>query len=95
MRHILIALNDGNEKLRDCITTYIVGANWPYWHWIDDVWIIEPPHGTTAKSIHDALDPFVDETTVLIFEFRGPINFWGRNEKEAWDWLNSLGNPSS
>ena len=91
MRHILIALNNGTDSLRDNVTSYLVGTDWPYWHWIDDVWIVDPPEGVTTQSIHDDIDELIDKKRVLVFEFKGTIKYWGRNAKEAWKWLAEIG----
>ena len=69
---------------------------WAYWHWIDDFWIVQVPYNYTARSLHEEIEklPEIGEPTMLVFEFEGNISFWGRNEMDAWDWLNHIGNPS-
>ena len=94
MKNIALALHAGTPQRRNAITKLFSDEQWAYWHWIDDFWIVQVPDTYTPKSLHDrleALDP-VGAGTILVFEFRERITFWGRAAKEAWAWLKHIGN---
>lgn len=93
MTFLAIALNAGTPVQRNEITKFFSSKNWPYWHWIDDFWIVQVPREYTPKVLHDNLEklPEVGEPTMLVFEFNGDIKYWGRNKNEAWDWLGHIG----
>lgn len=93
MKNIAIALNAGFPEQRNAITNYFSNCNWPYWHWIDDFWIVQVPDSYTPSSLYSAIEvlPGVESATILLFEFHGNINFWGRADPAAWNWLSHIG----
>ncbi|MEJ1379329.1 MAG: hypothetical protein RPU34_05890 [Candidatus Sedimenticola sp. (ex Thyasira tokunagai)] len=93
MNNFAIALNAGTPTQRNEITNYLSNQKWAYWHWIDDFWVVQVPNDYTPKTLHDKLEQEtdIDTPTMLIFEFTGRVNFWGRNKDEAWKWLDHLG----
>ncbi len=94
MRNIAICLHAGLPNQRNEITNFFSNNNWPYWHWIDDFWIVQVPYEFTPHSLHDKLEelPSVGTSTILLFEFNGAITYWGRANEEAWKWLSVIGN---
>jgi hypothetical protein len=86
--------NAGTVEQRNAITNFFAASQWAYWHWIDDFWIVQVPDNYGPHSLHDRIVqlPVVGEATILLFEFHGRIRFWGRANKDAWDWLNHIGN---
>ncbi len=93
MKFIAIALNAGTAIQRNEITKYFSNKDWPYWHWIDDFWIVQVPNEYTPQTLHDRIEelPDVGTPTMLLFEFTGDIKYWGRSKDEAWDWLKHIG----
>lgn len=93
MKNIAISLNAGTPIQRNEITKYLSNKNWAYWHWMDDFWIVQAPDEYTPKTLHNRIEelPDVGKPTMLVFEFSGRIKYWGRNDKEAWDWLSHIG----
>ena len=93
MRNMAIALNGGTPALRNAITNLFSSRRWAQWHWIDDFWIVQTPDDYTPKLLQNEIEalPLVGNQTMLVFEFQGRINFWGRAQKAAWDWLKHIG----
>ena len=93
MKNIAISLDAGTPEKRNAITNLFAVKSWPYWHWIDDFWIVQIPDELTPKSLLAFIEalPEVGPKTILLFEFPGPITYWGRAKTEAWNWLISLG----
>lgn len=96
MKNLAIALNSGTPIQRNEITKFFMASSWAYWHWVDDFWIVQVPDEYTPKSLHIRIEqiPAVGIPTMLVFEFKGKIDYWGRNKKEAWDWLSVIGSAS-
>lgn len=94
MKNLAIALNDGTPEKRNDLTRLLASNSWAYWHWVDDFWIVQVPDDYTAHSLHDLVKESseVGTSTILVFEFKGEIQYWGRNKTEAWDWLKHIGN---
>lgn len=93
MKNIAISLNEGTPNKRNEITRLFSNKKWPYWHWIDDFWIVQVPDELTPKLLHQRIEklPDIGTPTMLIFEFKGPIGYWGRSPIEAWNWLSVIG----
>lgn len=93
MKNIAITLNAGTPIQRNEITKLFSNKGWAYWHWMDDFWIVQVPDEFTPKSLHIIIEELSDigKPTMLIFEFKGRINYWGRNKEEAWKWLSAIG----
>lgn len=93
MKNIAIALDAGSALQRNAITNYFAASEWAYWHWIDDFWIVQVPDDYTARTLHNHLEqlPAVGAATILLFEFKGRIEYWGRANKTGWDWLKNIG----
>jgi hypothetical protein len=93
MKNIAIALNAGTPVQRNEITKLFAAERWAYWHWVDDFWVVQVPDGYTVKTLHERIEtlPNICKPTMLVFEFNGRIKYWGRNNKEAWDWLQHIG----
>jgi hypothetical protein len=93
MKNIAVALNAGTVEQRNAMTNFFADSGWAYWHWIDDFWIVQVPDNFTTYLLHTAIEqiPVVGQATLLLFEFHGSIKFWGRANKDAWDWLNYIG----
>lgn len=93
MKNIAVALHAGTPEQRNSITNYFGSLNLSYWHWNDDLWIVQVHDSYTPKILHENLEANTDigEPTVLVFEFTGQISYWGRQTKDAWEWLERLG----
>lgn len=93
MKNIAISLNAGTPIQRNAITKLFSKKSWAYWHWIDDLWIVQVPNEYTPKLLHIRIEalPDIGNPTMLVFEFKGNINYWGRCKDEAWKWLNVIG----
>lgn len=96
MKNIAIALNAGFPAQRNAITNFFTNHGWPYWHWIDDFWIVQVPDFYTPSTLYAEIEnlPEVESVTILLFEFHGTINFWGRADTAAWNWLNHIGSSN-
>jgi hypothetical protein len=94
MKNIAVVLNAGQPEQRNAITNFFSGSEWAYWHWIDDFWIVQVPDNYTPQKLHNQLEllPAVGTATILLFQFSGRITFWGRANKDAWNWLKHIGN---
>ena len=94
MKNLVIGLNAGSPAQRNELTKLFSEKKWVYWHWIDDLWIVQVPNEYTPKTLHRKIEelPNIAEPTMLIFEFQGSITFWGRSKDDAWKWLNHIGN---
>jgi hypothetical protein len=95
MRNIAIALNSGTPVARNEITNFFSSKGWAYWHWVDDFWIVQVPDEYTPKVLYQKLVdlPRYSRQTILLFEFKGRINYWGTAPKDAWEWLEVIGKP--
>lgn len=93
MKNIAVALNAGLPAQRNSITRFFASQNWVYWHWVDDFWIVQVPDNYSPKILHDQIETLGDvgKPTMLVFEFQGSIKYWGRGDKEAWQWLSHIG----
>lgn len=93
MKHILIGLDAGSPSQRNEITAFLSDKEWAYWHWLDDVWIVQVPNEYTPKTLHNEIEDAtnIGKPTMLVFEFKENITYWGRNKKEAWKWLAYIG----
>ncbi len=93
MKNLAIGLNSGTVEERNDITNLFSANDWAYWHWIDDMWIVQVPDEYTPKKLYNLIrsDTILGEKRILIFEFKGKINYWGWNAKKAWEWLSVLG----
>lgn len=97
-KNIAIALNAGTPTIRNGITDYFRTNSLVFWHWIDDFWIVEVDLNVTPKSLHAELigsGSLTPSNTILVYEFNGPIKYWGRGAKEGWDWLSRIGKSSN
>ena len=94
MRNLIIGLDKGSPFKRNELTEFFSGKNWAYWHWMDDFWIVQVPDNYSPKVLHSELEESTEigKPTMLVMEFQGKIKFWGRNDKEAWEWLDHIGN---
>ncbi len=93
MKNIAVCLNVGSPPKRNAITSMFSDKKWAYWHWIDDFWIVQVPDEFTPRLLHTLIEslPEVGTATILLFEFKGSITYWGRAEEAAWDWLKHIG----
>jgi hypothetical protein len=93
-KNIAIALNAGTPEQRNAITSYFSSQKLAYWHWIDDFWIVQVDEDVTPKSLHITIEQLdeIGKPTVLMFEFKGRVKYFGRANKAAWDWLSHIGN---
>ncbi|MCG7964825.1 MAG: hypothetical protein N0E54_19145 [Candidatus Thiodiazotropha taylori] len=93
MKNFVIALEEGSPKVRDEITNYFSKENWAYWHWIDDFWIVQVSDEYSSKQLHEELEANTEivKPTLLILSLDGNNQYWGRNEDDAWSWLNHIG----
>ncbi len=96
MKNIAVALNAGTPERRNAITNYFSSKNFAFWHWVDDFWIVRVDDSVTAKSLYLLLENLAEINTVsmLVFEFQGQIDFYGRADKVAWNWLEQIGKVS-
>jgi hypothetical protein len=96
MKNFTVALDSGTPASRNAITNYFAAQQWAYWHWIDDLWIVQVPDTYSPKTLYSQIEVLenIKQATILIFEFQGSINYWGRAKTEAWDWLKHIGTPS-
>ena len=98
MKNMIIALHAGYPVQRNEITGYLLKMQWAYWHWIDDFWIVQLPLTYTPRILFDELASSLNHATrssILIFDFVGPVTLWGNNSPDSWDWLrNNLGSLS-
>lgn len=93
MKHIALALNAGTPDQRNAITNYFSSQELPFWHWVDDFWIVQVADDVTPKSLHITIEKLENFKTpiILLFEFTGDIKFWGRANKAGWEWLSKIG----
>ncbi len=94
MKNIAIALDTGEPIQRNEITQLFSSKGWAFWHWIDDFWIVQVPDGYTVRSLYEKIEelPSVGSKTVLVFEFKGRIDYYGRTKTDSWEWLKNIGN---
>ncbi len=93
MKNVAVSLDNGIPAKRNAITNMFAERGWAYWHWIDDFWIVQIPDDMPPRKLHELIEamPDVGTSTILLFEFKGPITYWGRAKDSAWDWLKHLG----
>ncbi len=92
-KNIAVVLNAGAPEQRNAITSFFSLQKLVYWHWIDDFWIVQVEETVTPKSLYaliEALDE-INTPTILVFEFKGRVKFYGRANPAAWDWLKHIG----
>lgn len=97
----ILVVDDASKEQRDTITQRLQGLKshgYGYWHWMETMWLVAGvPDGVTPKSFIEWLEqtPGIDKLTYVVFAVNGLCPYWGRNTKEAWDWmLKSWGEPS-
>lgn len=90
MSRFIIAAGDLSSPQQDAITTIFREREWPFWHWIENVWLLaEVPDEVTPRALWDeitALEGMQDINGIAIRLGPEPL-FWGSNPAESWNWM--------
>ena len=92
-RRFIIVVEDATKEQKDTITNRIKGLEkhgYGYWHRMENMWLVTQIVETvTPKSFCTWLEktPGIDKLTYIVFEVNGESPYWGRGNKESWDWM--------
>ena len=95
-KDLVVFLDGGDAVARNEITNFLKSTGDAYWHWMDDLWFLNGSE-FTAKSLQSQLRelPSIGTRTMLVFKLGGPMEYWGRADDKAWDWLKKAGHKVS
>ncbi|HVT29151.1 MAG TPA: hypothetical protein VHE81_14140 [Lacipirellulaceae bacterium] len=90
MAKFIISCDSIQKPLADAVTRAIASAQYDYWHWIDDFWIVQTDKVHTAKFLWEFVTksvPALSVTTMLVARIDSPQSYWGLAPNDAWTWL--------
>ena len=102
MIRFIISTDSLPKTEADALTGVLSQLSYPFWHWIENFWLVLLPENEgatkTAKELHAeivAKIPSMEPKTMLVMRLDAPATYWGRANKEAWDWMavNKMGYP--
>ncbi len=68
------------------MTKYFSGANFGYWHWMADLWLVYTRDDLTAEQLHDSLIQLAPQASLLVTRVLNED--WAIRSPEKWhDWL--------
>jgi hypothetical protein len=98
-KKFVIAIDSGNQVIRNQITTYLKTKNWGFWHWFDDIWLLSAVEEfQTPKSIYELLvaHASIGNQTIIVFDVDSDSrSYWGRAKQDAWEWLSTQWNATA
>jgi hypothetical protein len=88
----IIVFDNPTKEQSDIITKRLAELPPPYkyWHWIEHAWLVSgAPDDITSKSFCDWLEqtPGINLLIYIVFQVKGSAPYWGRNNKDAWEWM--------
>jgi hypothetical protein len=93
----IIIFNNASKIQQDIITQRLKETSYPYWHWMENVWLVTTTDNITAKSFADWLEDITEipHSDYVVFRVDGPCPYWGRNNNDAWNWMKEIWGPPS
>ena len=90
-RQFVIAVEGASKRMKDAVTNLLDGSEYGYWHWMEDLWLIAGVEGDVgAQSLGEWIEeeiPGLSSLNYLVIEIAPGKEYWGRNVKKAWDWM--------
>lgn len=94
MKRFVISAEGLVKPVADHLTLSISLGGYKYWHWIENVWLVETALPHTARSLYEELlqkVPAAQHAQILVLEISGPETYWGNSSAQCWQWLSRAG----
>jgi hypothetical protein len=92
MKHYVVIAKNPTVPQQNAIMN-LVKANFGYWHWISNVWLLADAIGSdSAGSVRDKIRNVVPGCHFTVLEVH-PVDWAGYSDTRWWEWLHENWRP--